>query len=139
MTLNRENFRKLIQSTLDADPRDFTMEVYAQCGSPACVIGNYAARQDLQSEFRLDAHGRVLDVANELANYWGYKVREHFGISDQDTQDLFAAPDDSDEDEEGNVIHKPGGCGDATTPEEAVHYLTMWMVKRCAEEDGVQS
>lgn len=146
--LNRENFRKLIESTLDADPKRFTMKVYSRCGSPACVLGNYAARSDLQSLLTLslgrqDGGFSPLMLAQTLTPggqyeptaYWSREVFEHFGISALDAEELFAAPSDEDEDSDPND-YEPGGCGDAKTPEEAVHFLTMWMVKRCAEEDG---
>jgi hypothetical protein len=138
--LNRENFRKLIQSTLDADPKNFTMKVYSRCGTPACVLGNYAARSDLQSllTINLGPYAPLMlakpDGLHENTAYWSDEVCEHFGINAADAEELFAAPSDDDEDCDPDD-YEPGGCGDAKTPEEAVHFLTMWMVERCLRED----
>src|SRR5688572_21144506 len=52
--MNEENFLKLIQAVEEADPREFHMHRFVNaCGTPACVLGNYAAREDLQSAFRI--------------------------------------------------------------------------------------
>lgn len=132
MTLNRENFRKLIQSTREAHTATFNMETYAsECGTPACVLGNYANRTDLQSEYRLDGRN-IKDSEGLVTHFYDADVHDHFGITDDDAHDLFDVDGcglkDRDTDEDGDYI------GDPITRNQAVAYLEAFYANRCADE-----
>jgi hypothetical protein len=108
---NKERFINLIRATEGANPEDFSMLTYGwgdnddghTCGSPACVLGNYAARQDLHRVFVLeslylgaypmirlnptlgDATGR-----RPALSYTDAVICDHFGITMRESDELFA-------------------------------------------------
>lgn len=94
------------------------------CGTPACALGHYGSRPDLQhivkivKERGLDRDGHaVYDLRflnNQHVNYDdGTKLPEHFGLNYKQMSELF----DSD------------GCGGAKTTVEAAKYIENF-VKR---------
>ena len=105
-------------------PKDFTMECYInECGTPACALGHYAFRSDLQTEFKLviitDESSQYYDI--EHKNDEGYslnfddpEVLEHFAITDGDSWNLFSAD----------------GCGYANTALEAALYIENFVKER---------
>lgn len=66
------------------------------CGAPACVLGHYALRADLQDAFKV-VGSQIAPIDNEHAPviYDGWRIRDHFGLSYEEANDLFSA----------------GGCG----------------------------
>ena len=97
------------------------------CGAPACALGHYALRTDLQSDFVLDADGIVKTnlpfttpdgipiIAPNPRNLRGAadrRVCEHFDISLREASALFGT----------------GGCNNAKTPGQAASFI-----RKCAE------
>lgn len=74
------------------------------CGTPACAMGHYAVRDDLQDTFTLDETGG-LRVRGRRPNF--EVIGNHFGISYEETNELFSEY----------------GCGNAQTREEAARYI----------------
>lgn len=89
-------------------PEHFTMkDFFHRCGTPACVLGHYAAREDLQSEYKL----RQTSIgwwANGLGT-----SEEHFEISLDQWDELFAID----------------GCDGATTPAAAGRYIRDFVAR----------
>lgn len=82
------------------------------CGTPACALGHYAARTDLQHFLKIRGFTvRYLSGGNLDAYYLNSggdrKLQNHFGLSGDEVIELF----DSD------------GCGDAKTPKAAAKYI----------------
>jgi hypothetical protein len=97
------------------NPKTFSMNVYVHsCGSPACALGHYGCRPDLQDVFyqqngsliALNENGEetmcIMDVA-----------QKHFDISSRETDELFEAT----------------GCGLAKTPHEAAEYIEDFVAR----------
>lgn len=100
-------------------PDLFTMRAFAHpCGTPACALGNYAARRDLQRSFYL------VNRVQGSEPYWlqpagttytvgfdGQEVHEHFGIDYDESQELFG----------------PNGCRSASTGNKAADYIERFV------------
>ena len=98
------------------------------CGSPACALGTYASRRDLQRAFALkrgvrgvcmvgkDGKRFWLDGATELA-----QLNEHFGLNVAEAQELF---DDI-------------GCNEARTEHEAAAYIRAFVKRKEREARNV--
>lgn len=106
-------------------PDRFTMESIHACGTPACALGHYAARPDLQSEFRLQMpYGfEMANGAEMTPELDGPEICGHFGISKQQALQLFSDSQDYD-DERGPI---GAGCGDAKTAIEAAEYIERFV------------
>lgn len=96
----RQNKRLLnvAKATREAKPAEFHMEHYAhRCGAPACALGHYAARRDLQQKFVLRkseyAFDRlVLFTKEEGEVSWaGRTFRDYFGIDGEEAAFLFGS------------------------------------------------
>lgn len=102
-------------------PEAFTMARYAHdgidhpCGTPACAIGHYAARGDLQDAFVVD--GMAVRVGSEWLTY--SMIRAHFGLSVEEDVELFSED----------------GCGDAQTTEEAASYIEAFVARKEASHE----
>lgn len=112
--MNKDNFERLYRAIVEAQRLD--MSRWADdCGTPACVLGHYAARIDLQSEFRIvvsDEQGAYI-VDSRGKHIWHScpSVREHFDISRVQAYHLFDLE----------------GCDDADTPAEAAAYIRRFI------------
>lgn len=113
-------------------PEDFTMVGYANlCGTPACALGHYAARTDLQKVFRLVVSVYVANYdGNRYTNpplrlrarprvrdaigYAHTEVLEHFGINVPAAEELFGSR----------------GCNRAQTAIEAAEYIERFVAER---------
>jgi hypothetical protein len=105
-------------------PEKFEMgNVTHACGTPACAIGHYIARQDLQQEFKplpvdsiyMGSLGTAKIVIGEDVFDWeNVRVREHFDITAREFEELFG----------------PSGCGMAKTPIEAAEYIERFVADR---------
>lgn len=103
------------------------------CGTPSCVIGYYAERQDLQDVLRIDpATGAVLvryDFQRDdgsWARTWALLSTlgfEHlarlFGLTDSEISELF----DGD------------GCGRAQNVTQAIAYIERFIERKCTTEE----
>ena len=100
------------------EPDEFTMAYYGlSCGTPACALGHYAVRSDLQDEFSLDKEGDLIDQCGELVAYSDPSVRTHFGLTLEQADHLFSAC----------------GCGFAETALEAAEYIERWIAEQEAK------
>lgn len=92
----------------DSDPENFTMRKYMNypCGAPACVLGHYASRHDIQHTFHLDQSGSLCAGGRKVCHN-DPEVRTHFGLTSDEAIRLFG-------------IH---GCGNAQNPAEAADYI----------------
>lgn len=97
---------------------------HAECGTPMCVLGHYAARTDLQTDFMLSGGGTLWGEGHSLGGtLWGSYSREgyslaslirhHFGITTKQARELFDAD----------------GCGNASTAEEAAVYIEKFIAR----------
>lgn len=109
--MNKARLEKLIVVLKDAKPEDFIMASYSNaCGTPACVLGHYAACRDVQRAFKLDAGGlrrscgMFIDVEDDA-------VLEHFGLTFDQATALFDAD----------------GCNNAKTPKQAIRYIRKFI------------
>lgn len=91
--------------------------VVPDCGTPACAMGHYAARTDVQRSFYLSGEGKVLNASTQskfrVDADAGTSMREHFGITDGESSDLFGS----------------SGCGDAKRPKEAARFIEKFAAK----------
>lgn len=99
----------------------FDMTTYGHgCGTPACALGNYAARRDLQKTLKLGSDGygvRVFDNDGTEVCFVDEEVLNHFGITRNESYDLF----DFD------------GCGNARSSKaKAARFIERFVAKRTA-------
>ncbi|MEM9388719.1 MAG: hypothetical protein AAGA68_27000 [Pseudomonadota bacterium] len=110
MKVRTDRLRKVVRALRESPPPEsFTMRVFGQgCGTPACALGHYAARRDLQRTFKLSPHG-LLRGGDGTRLYDAYgAATEHFQLSGDDVAiELFGAH----------------GCDDAATAEGAADYI----------------
>lgn len=106
------------------DPDTFTMfRIMHSCGTPACVLGQYAFRTDLQDEFNLrapkpdDWQASGLVSSGRDVTYDGPEVRKHFDLNRFEVEDLFGA----------------AGCNDADTPSKAADYIENFIKEKRLE------
>jgi len=98
----------------DKDPERFCMAFFSDCGTPACALGHYAARRDLQNTFylrRVRGWLGLVSNRNEDIGVDDPHVHRHFGINFDEAQELFGIK----------------GCGDARTPTEAANYIEIFV------------
>jgi hypothetical protein len=99
--VHERRFENLIKATLEAPKEQFNMGMFTHdCGSPACLLGNYGNRTDLQRTFVLtkmrgsDSNNRLfLRLRNKPGAYvleYGSEICEHFGITMVEADDLFS-------------------------------------------------
>jgi hypothetical protein len=95
--VNKQRLLDVARACREApEPEKFTMENFANaCGTPACALGNYAVRRDLQDKFELNTsdYYRVpwLFFDGHPSSYHYREVTEWFGISYADAEELFSA------------------------------------------------
>ena len=100
------------------NPEDFDMGMYGHaCGTPACALGHYAAREDLQHTFTLDAVNDSILVGEDWVGFDSRDVRDHFGITPSEALELFEAE----------------GCAGAKTAIEAAEFIERVVAEREAE------
>jgi hypothetical protein len=109
---NLERLQNCIVALRDANPEHFSMTHVADCGTPSCVLGHYAARRDLQDEFRLTPQSNwMLDANGDEPNYDDPSVCDHFDLTEKEAAELFGSH----------------GCNDARTPQEAIAYIEAFI------------
>lgn len=119
-----------------ARPELFTMSCYVRgedsfddnsvegfCGTPACALGHYASRRDLQKLLKINIKGggrawkyaqMVFTRKNHDAYYDSTRVLGHFGITEYEADELFGED----------------GCGYATTPKEAAAFIERFVAQK---------
>lgn len=98
----------------DKDPERFQMYRFADCGTPCCALGHYAARKDLQRVFRLSrVKGNWLGLVGKREGIGidAPEVHKHFGIDYEQADELFGCH----------------GCGCAQTPIDAAEYIEQFV------------
>jgi hypothetical protein len=87
----------------------------AWCGSPACILGHLAAREDLQDFFKAQDMSLVYNTPiDEWSNYVSFtdaRLSAWFGLTSGEMLELFGSE----------------GCGGATTVEEASEYIKQFI------------
>lgn len=129
MSVYVQRFNNMIRALEESPaPHRFTMGAYGHearansplprdqnpCGTPACVLGHYAYRTDLQSIFWLD-NGSLMEVGGEEGvDLNAPTVLEHFGITEKEAYQIFSHV----------------GCDRAVTAPQAVKYLRAFMARK---------
>lgn len=118
--MNFDRLENLIVALKDAKPEKFNMGNYMwRCGTPACVLGHYAARRDLQDLLMLSIQrGMVYQETGIGCDYDDAEVQEHFGFLEDEAEELFASY----------------GCGSAKTPADAIAYIREFIDRYKAAE-----
>lgn len=106
-------------------PNAFTMTDFAQqCGTPACALGHYCSRRDLQKAFKLGGNLVRLwpvDIKQERAiGISDRAITEHFGLSND--EDLLVS--------ENEELFGPEGCGGAKTAKQAARYIRKFVARK---------
>lgn len=95
--MNKQRLLDVARACREAPvPTAFSMERFANmCGTPACALGHYAVRRDLQNRFELKKHESYgsmwLHFDGELSGYDNNDVCDWFGIDIDQAVELFAA------------------------------------------------
>ena len=115
------HFKRLLnvaKSLREAAPKrkkdgKFSMEDYVnRCGTPACALGHYAARTDLQKTFKIR---NSLYYNNEFyLSQPDDGGEEHFGIYADEHVELFGVD----------------GCDNAKTPIQAARYIEGFVKRK---------
>lgn len=94
------------------------------CGTPACALGHYGARTDLQRIMKVSYNTHSFGVKfadlvffgtkDESVNYDDDRLEDHFGLNSSEMRELF----DYD------------GCGDAKTSLQAAKYIERFVAKK---------
>lgn len=117
--MNLKAFQNLILALQEHPaPDKFTMEYYGLCGTPACCLGTYASRQDLQSYFGVlyDSLGKcyvTAKIRSICLSPDSYRVFSHFDITQEEAWELFS----------------PDGCNEAQTISEAIAYIQDFILR----------
>lgn len=126
--MNAKQAHKLLnvaRAVREGDPKNFTMDYYGHyvegsikntCGTPACALGHYAARRDLQKTMRLSIDGEVCNAKGKYIDAV-HTASKLFGITEGEGWELF----DSD------------GCGNAHTPKAAARYIERFVARKMKE------
>lgn len=100
------------------------------CGTPACALGHYAARRDLQklltiekeektSYFGKYPYARVVFTDGQQANLLhDDRTSDHFGIGLDEMEELFSG----------------AGCGNAETPKQAARYIEKFVARKIKDQ-----
>jgi len=126
MNRQTERYIKRMQNVVLAiketpKPENFSMEIFGhhtnnECGSPACALGHYAYRRDLQKTFILNKKGTVT-AGNDNCTIFvsGPFVTSHFGINSSEAKELFW----------------PNGCNSAGTDrEQVIAYIHDFIIQK---------
>ncbi len=112
--MNKERLLNVAKALRESkNPDKFDMTLYGwHCGTPACAMGHYAARRDLQSDFVLTPTG---SLKNNAGIYVGaFEIGHHFQISLRQEDELFGCR----------------GCGGACTAIDAAEFIEQFVADR---------
>jgi len=97
------------------------------CGTPACALGHFAARTDLQRILKIQRDkegGAALAMFGSNNRDWDMEaVNEYFGISHEEHEELFGGE----------------GCGDAQTAKQAANYIENFVCQRRKKRKSEES
>ena len=118
MTIYRQRLLNVARALREAPrPEQFYMGAFARpCGSPACALGHYAARTDMDQPFSLGADSCLWFEGRWVSSLalFNRLIPEHFGITSREADQLFYGD----------------GCGRAQTPEQAIAYIENFVEKK---------
>jgi len=128
--MNEQRLRNVVRALRESTgPENFSMSSWATCcGTPACVIGHYAYRTDLQKAFTLTNHGDIYKIADPVpistfsTNEPDITFAKHFDIALDESRNLFGCY----------------GCGEAKTIEEAIAYIEDFIDKKLVIEEMIR-
>jgi hypothetical protein len=111
--MNRERLLKVARALRESPHAElFTMSRYAYWGKPCDALAHYAARTDLQSEFKLSRfRDRVYTSSGKRVHWFSPEVLDHFALSRDEAELLFAGD----------------GCNEAQLPVEAASYIERFV------------
>jgi hypothetical protein len=105
------------------------------CGTPACVLGHFGARRDLQRFMRVTVKkgrndaGRLVPVASLVyASGKDVGLGVHFG--DQSVGEYFGLDDDNDLDN----LFGPSGCGSARSAKGAASFIEKFVARKLKQQ-----
>ncbi len=107
------NVIRALREIPDDRRESFNMERYGtSCGTPACCLGQYAFRTDLQALFILTSSGdiRYIETGRKI-DFDDEPLLDHFGLTMTQTYVLFSTT----------------GCGSAKTPEQAIAFIEAFI------------
>lgn len=95
------------------NPRKFDMDAYGHdCRTPACALGHYAARKDMQKILCLDSEGELNFAKTGVwTSHHNKEVLEHFGLNVTESHRLFSG----------------SGCGYARTAIQAAKFIENFL------------
>jgi hypothetical protein len=109
------------------NPDKFTMGLFGTvngCVTPACALGHYASRPDLQRTFKLEEKQNTYGIINvwlclvdeptRTPEFASEHVQNHFDISEAEADELFS----------------PQGCDEAREPVAAAAYIEAFVLNR---------
>lgn len=99
------------------DMRFFTHIHGYERGTPACALGHYASRRDLQRALKINGHGFVM-FGGIYAGCFALFAVGHFGITQKEAVLLFSST----------------GCGGAKTAKAAARYIERFVARK--EKEG---
>ena len=113
--VHERRLRNVIRALKESpNPKAFTMSCFINsCGTHACALGHYAARRDLQREFRVITNDRGVRGLDECM-FAAEKSRKHFGLDDGEFAELFGTT----------------GCGNAKTAKKAIRYIEKFIERK---------
>lgn len=119
--MNKERLLNISKSLRESPaPKKFSMQVIHRCGTPACALGHYIARKDLQDVFELrQGYGFQMIGDDKFVELDAPAICDHFGITPMQALELFDEPQDVDDDGDPTG----GGCGGARTAIEAAEWI----------------
>jgi len=112
------------------DPTAFTMREFGKnCGTPACALGHYACRPDLQRTFEL-VNSSVRMVGSQMpVRLSEGPVTKHFGF-ERHNPVPFSGESTYPETYE---LFSSVGCGNAQTAGEAADFIEMYVAMKEGE------
>ena len=117
--MDEQRLRNVVRALRESPaPDDFTMSRFLNswCGTPACAIGHYTLRRDLQHEFTV-VRGRV-NLGGDTMDDWNPLVQP-FDVTSEESTELFGVT----------------GCGNAKTIEQAATYIEGFIERKLAVEE----
>ncbi len=92
-------------------PDDVSHLTPESCGSPACALGHYAVRRDMQHKFKLSRFGQLTNNKGVTISFNDDAILDHFGLDLDEAYRLFSAE----------------GCMQAKTPIQAARYIERFL------------
>lgn len=108
--MNKERLQNVIRAIREGREEDFRMSVFSNsCGTPACALGHYAARDDLQEQFALGKFSiYIAGGSTEYPLDLFDRTAEHFDITLEEITELFSVT----------------GCGGGYLPDDTFIRIT---------------